>query len=64
MAPGRAAPYPEGNRDIHGLATHMVYGCHSCLQHRWALTPPFHPYPLRGGCFLLHYNSLATIFPL
>ena len=30
---------------IHGLSTHDVYGflCHH--RNRWALTPPFHPYP-------------------
>lgn len=49
---------------IHGFATHKVhsYRCHH--QYWWALTPPFHPYSLRSGYFLLYYYSLSTIFPL
>ena len=36
---------------------------------RWSLTPPFHPYLLRGGCFLLHWpgshlhRTLSGILP-
>jgi len=36
---------------------------------RWSLTPPFHPYRLRGGYFLLHfpeshlYRTLSGILP-
>lgn len=29
---------------VHGLATRSPYGCRCCHRHRWALTPPFHPY--------------------
>ena len=53
---------------IHGLATRQVYGsaCHHTP--RWALTPPFHPYPFpirnMGGSFLLHDYPLAKVFPL
>ncbi len=36
-------------------------GCPRCREHRWSLTPPFHPYPARmrvpGGCFLSPYPS-------
>ncbi len=31
---------------------------------RWALTPPSHPYLLRGGYFLLHYSAFADSFLL
>ena len=52
---------------IHGLATRRLYGfmCHHI--NRWALTPPFHPYPdgkRQDGFFLLHYHTLSDIFPL
>jgi len=30
---------------IHGLSTHDVYGFLRHHRNRWALTPPFHPYP-------------------
>ncbi len=29
---------------VHGLATRRPYGCRRHRRHRWALTPPFHPY--------------------
>ena len=66
FAPARAALYPEGNRDIHGLTTHQTHGCRRYRKHRWALAPPFHPYPNRspGGYFLFRYYTLADIFPL
>ena len=35
------APFSIG---VHGLATRSPYGCRHCCRHRWALTPPFHPY--------------------
>ena len=35
--------------------------CHSA---RWALTPPFHPYHMRGGRFLSHYSAVTDSFPL
>ena len=31
--------------DIHGLATRKAYCRTTLLPPRWALTPPFHPYP-------------------
>ena len=33
---------------IHGLATRKAYGRRTLLPPRWALTPPFHPYPPEG----------------
>ena len=43
------------------LATHRMYA-KECLQtSRWALTPPFHPYLLRGGHSLLRYYTLTDI---
>ena len=49
---------------IHGLATHEAYCQGVLLPLRWALTPPSHPYPLRGGYFLLRYYTLTNIKPL
>ena len=34
------------------------------LHGRWALTPPSHPYPVRGGYFLLRYSAFASSFLL
>ena len=34
------------------------------LHGRWALTPPSHPYPVRGGYFLLRYSAFASAFLL
>ena len=39
---------------IHGLATHGTYGRMTLLPPRWALTPPFHPYPPFGAGDLRH----------
>src|ERR1051326_1535988 len=70
LSPGRIPVHwdPVGKRDIHGLAPSRVcrvpertcvragilLGPPSLLPGRWALTPPFHPYPACGGtvCFL------------
>ena len=59
---------------IHGLATRKAYCQTTLLPLRWALTPPFHPYPDRvvkvafhtrpGGYFLLHYYTLTSVEPL
>jgi len=51
---------------ILGLSTHKVYGCLHHWKHRWAFTSPFHPCSgfSRNGYFLLHYYTLADIFPL
>ena len=65
---------------IHGLATRKAYGRRTLLPPRWALTPPFHPYPkvlsstseaLRphspwplGGHSLLRYYTLTNVEPL
>ena len=49
---------------IHGLATHETHSRGVLLPSRWALTPPSHPYPLRGGYFLLRYYTLTNIKPL
>ena len=49
---------------IFGLATHEMYGIDCHQPTRWALTPPFHPYPVRGGSFLLHYLCHYSTFPL
>ena len=60
--PAALTAYPPASDEqplvagIHGLSTHQVYspGCHH--PDWWALTPPFHPYPVvREGYFLLHY---------
>jgi len=48
--------------DIHDLSTQERHNCNSCLLHWWALTPPSHPYRLRGGYFLLPYCTLADAF--
>ena len=34
------------------------------LHGRWALTPPSHPYLLRGGYFLLRYSAFTDSFLL
>ena len=34
------------------------------LEERWALTPPFHPYPREGGYFLLRSQHLAAVLPV
>ena len=47
--------------DIHGLATRKAYSRRTLLPPRWALTPPFHPYLLRGGHSLLRYYTLTDI---
>ena len=43
--------------DIHGLATHEAYCRGVSLPSRWALTPPFHPYPC-GRLF-----SVTLLYP-
>ena len=43
--------------DIHGLATHEAYCRGVSLPSRWALTPPFHPYPC-GRSF-----SVTLLYP-
>ncbi len=55
--PPPPATYPPASGEqpltagIHGLATRGTYGRTTSLPPRWALTPPFHPYPPRiGGC--------------
>ena len=50
--------------DILDLATHKMCGTTCCHVIRWALTSPFHPYHICGGCFLSHYSTLADGFPL
>ena len=45
------------NSDVHGLTTHEAYGYQCCHLYRWALTPPFHPYP-RGRLF-----SVILLYP-
>ena len=64
--PGPATLYPPtgGKRNIFGLTTHEAYGYSRRREYRWALTPPFHPYPFRGGYFLLHYCGLSPALPL
>ena len=54
------------NAGILGLATHKMCGMLYCYNIRWALTPPFHPYPqlLAGGYFLSHYSAVTNSFPL
>ncbi len=57
-APATYPPAADGqslNAGIHGLATRQWYAGTCRHAPRWALTPPFHPYPLRGGCFLLRF---------
>ena len=44
--------------DIHNLATHKTYCRMTSLPPRWALTPPFHPYPF-GRLF-----SVTLLYPL
>ena len=44
--------------DIHNLATHKTYCRMTLLPPRWALTPPFHPYPF-GRLF-----SVTLLYPL
>lgn len=48
--------------DIHDLSTRQGHNCHGRPQHWWSLTPPSHPYRLRGGCFLLPYCTLTDAF--
>ena len=67
------ATYPPASDEqpliagIHGLATHGTYCRVTSLPPRWALTPPFHPYPpgLRkspaGGRSLLRSYTLTDI---
>ncbi len=49
------ATYPPASGEqplvagIHGLATHGTYCRATLLPPRWALTPPFHPYPPENG---------------
>ena len=48
---------------IHGLATRQTYGRSVLLPPRWALTPPFHPYPC-GRLFsvtLLHPHGRQVV---
>ena len=47
------------NRNIHGLTTHKVYGIPYCYRTRWALTPPFHPYPDKSGRLF----SVTLLYP-
>ncbi len=56
-------PYCAG---IHGLATRKRYGPARCRGGRWALTPPFHPYPeqFRAVVFCYPRYALADIYPL
>lgn len=48
-----------------GLAPGGVYIAEKSPVRWWALTPPFHPYLLRGGIFLLHYpwSHLHWVLP-
>ncbi len=48
-----------------GLAPDGVYIAGQSPVRWWALTPPFHPYLLRGGLFLLHYpwSRLHWVLP-
>lgn len=52
------------NAGILGLATHGMCGASCRHEARWALTPPFHPYLLRGGRFLSLIPDVAVGFPL
>ena len=79
LFPGRTsllppqATYPPASGEqpliagIHGLATRETYCRAASLPPRWALTPPFHPYPpgLRkspaGGRSLLRSYTLTDI---
>ena len=51
---------------VHGLATRSSYGCRRRRRHRWALTPPFHPYrcPLRIAAVVFCYDlhELAPVW--
>ena len=52
---------------IFGLATRGMCGLRRCRRSRWALTPPFHPYPLVGeGAVIFCHTRLdvAADFPL
>ena len=48
------------------LATRRMCGASCRHDARWALTPPFHPYPLRiaGGSFLSHYPRRRRRLPI
>ena len=71
LLPPRAT-YPPASGEqpltagIHGLATHGTYGRATSLPPRWALTPPFHPYPQSpaGGRSLLRSHNLTAVRPL
>ena len=59
----------DKNQDIFGFATRETYGCLCYHRHRWAFTPPFHPFPEKawppqGGYFLLRLYPLPEIFQL
>ena len=66
-APKRRAAYPPAMDEqplaagVFGLATHRMCGMPCRHGIRWALTPPFHPYPCplceedAGGRFLSHF---------
>ena len=43
---------PSLTAGVFGLATHEKCGLRCHHRSRWALNPPFHPYPLRGGYFM------------
>lgn len=58
MCCGRAAPHPTLSCTELGL--HCPSGL---LRRRWSLTPPFHPYRLRGGMFSVAL-SIRLRFPL
>ncbi len=60
---GRATLHTAG---ILGIATLKSCGMPCRHDIRWALTPPFHPYPpteSAGGCFLSRYSTVADSFP-
>ncbi len=66
---GRAALRKRAMRlgvGVHGLATRSSYGCRRRRRHRWALTPPFHPYrcPLRIAAVVFCYDlhELAPVW--
>ena len=57
MCYGRAAPHPTLS------CTELGLQCPSgLLRRRWSLTPPFHPYRLRGGIFSVAL-SMRRRFP-
>ena len=57
-------PYPRvGGQPrplLFGLAPDGVFLAWKSLSTRWALTPPFYPYPKKGGIFLWHFPLVCT----